>query len=128
MLPLSLVALVGEVPEPKMVECLQKSGADPNFKLSKVDLQTPWTVALTKLTPLYTLQSQFGSSAEYFRAEDKWKQTLRLMSSKVPDYMTVPESLLTPISRRLLQELRDEAKSKAQPSPSRSSWLRVWDW
>ena len=128
MLPLLLVALSGDVPEPKMVECLLNAGADPNFKLSEVGLQTPWTVALTKVTLLYTLQSQLGSSAEYFRAEDKWKQTLRLMSSKVPDYTTVPEPLLTSISRRLLQELRDEAESKVQPSPSGSSWLRVWDW
>ena len=128
MLPLLLVALSGDVPEPKMVECLLNSGADPNFKLSEVGLQTPWTVALTKVTLLYTLQSQLGNSAEYSQAEDKWKQTLRLMSSKVSDYMTVPEPLLTPISRRLLQELKDEAESKVQPLPSRSSWLRVWNW
>ena len=128
MLPLLLVALSGVVPEPKMVECLLNSGADPNFKLSEVDLKTPWIVALTRVTLLYTLQSQLGSSAEYSRAEDKWKQTLRLMFSKVSDHMTVPEPLLTPISRRLLQELRDEAEVKAQPSPSRSSWLRLWNW
>ena len=122
MLTLLLIALSGDVPEPKMVECLLNSGEDPNFKLLEVGLQTPWTVALTKVTILYTLQSQLGSSAEYSRAEDKWKQALRLMFSKVPDYMTVPEPLLTPISRRLLQELRDEAKS------SRSIWLRMWNW
>lgn len=126
MLLLLLVALSGDVPEPEMVECLLNSGADPNFKLSEIGLQTPWTVALTRVTILYTLQSHLGSSAEYSRAEGNWKLALRLMASKVPDYMTVPEPLLTPISRRLLQELR--AEIKAQSLSSRSSWLRVRDW
>ncbi len=54
MLPLLLFVLSVDVPEPKMVECLLNSGADPNFKMSEVGLQTPWTVALTKVTLVYT--------------------------------------------------------------------------
>lgn len=54
--PLLMDALSGDVLEPTMVECLLDLGADPNFKISKVDSQTPWIVALTKVSLLYTLQ------------------------------------------------------------------------
>ena len=73
-----------------MVECLLDFGADPNFAISKFDLQSPWIVALTKVTLLHTIQSKVGSFAEYFLAEDKWKQTLRLMFSRGADCTKVP--------------------------------------
>jgi hypothetical protein len=40
-LPLLLDALSGDVPEPKMVECLLDLSADPNLAISKFDLQSP---------------------------------------------------------------------------------------
>ena len=119
-LPLLLDALSGDLPEPKMVECLLDLGAVPNYIISKVDPQTPWIVALTKVTLLYTLQGQFGSSAKYFLAEDKWKQTLRLMFSRSADCTKVPDPLLTPISRKILQNLRMEVETNAQSLPSHS--------
>lgn len=125
--PLLLDALSGNVPEPKMVECLLDSGADPNFKISKVDSQTPWITALTKMTLLYTLQSGMASSVEYFEAEDKWKQTLRLMFSRGADCTKVPDSRLTPISRSILQEMRDEKKRREQSPPGWTSWLQAWN-
>ncbi len=122
MLPLLLVALSIYVPDPKMVECLLDLGADPNFKMSKVCLQTPWTIALTKVTLLYTIQSETRILASFW--EDQWKQTLRLMYSKGAGSMTVPNSLLTPISRKILQDLKDE---KAQSWGDWNSWLRAWN-
>lgn len=124
--PLLLDALSGNVPEPKMVECLLDLGADPNFKISKVDSQTPWITALTKMTLLYTIKTEIGSSAEYLVAEDKWKQTLRLMFSRGADGAKVPESLLTPISRSILRDMRDEKEKGAQSLPSWTSWLQAW--
>jgi hypothetical protein len=126
-LPLLLDALSGDVPETKMVECLLDLGADPNFAISKVDSQSPWIVALTKVTLLHTIQSKAGSSAEYFLAEDKWKQTLRLMFSRGADCTKVPESLLTPISRKILQDMRGEVETRAQSLLDLNSWLRAWN-
>ncbi len=127
MLPLLLVALSRDVPEPKTMECLLDLGADPSFKISKVGLQTPWTVALTKVSLLPTIQRTIGSPAEYLLAEDKWKQTLRLMYSKGAGSMRMPDSLLTPISRKILQDLEGEVGPKAEPFPDRNSWLRAWN-
>jgi len=110
-----------------MMECLLDLGADPNFTISKVHSQTPWIVALTKVTLLYTIQSRVGSSAEYFLAEDKWKQTLRLMFSRGADCTKVPESLLSPISRKILQDIRDETETPAQSPSGLNSWLRAWN-
>jgi hypothetical protein len=124
--PLLLDALAGDVPEPAMVECLLDLGADPNFKISKIDSRTPWIVALTKVTLLYTIQCRVGSSAEYFLAEDKWKQTLRLMFLRGAHCTKVPESLLSPISRKILQDMRNEAETKAQSSSGLNTWLRAW--
>ena len=125
--PLLLEALSGDVPEPKMVGCLLDLSADPNFKISNVDSQTPWIKALTKVTLLYTLKGRFGSSAEYLLAENKWKQTLRLMFSRGADCTKVPDSLLTPISRKILQDLRNEVEPKVQSLPSQNSWPSVWN-
>lgn len=124
--PLLLDALSGDVPEPKMVECLLDLGADPNFKISKVDSQTPWITALTKMTLLYTIKTKTSSSAEYLVAEDKWKQTLRLMFLRGADCAKVPESLLTPISRSILRDMRDEKEKGAQSLPGWTSWLQAW--
>jgi hypothetical protein len=125
--PLLLDALAGDVPEPTMVECLLDLGADPNFKISKVDSQTPWIVALTKMTLLYIRQSGVGGSAEYFLAEDKWKQTLRLMFSRGAHCTKMPESLLSSISRKILQDIRDETETKTQSSSGLNTWLRAWN-
>ena len=120
--PLLLDAICDGVPEPRMVECLMEMGADPNFKTSYFD--TPWIIALTKATSLYTLEHRFGKSKEYFEAETKWKETLRLMmSSRGGGSIQVPESRLTPITRKILQELEDEEKAKTQSLPNRKSWL-----
>ena len=54
--PLLYDALSRDVPEPGIVGGLLDLGADPNFRISKVDSQTPWILALTKVTMLYTLQ------------------------------------------------------------------------
>jgi hypothetical protein len=125
--PLLLDALSVDVPDPKMVECLLDLGADPNFKISKTDPQTPWIVALTKGTLLYTIQNKINNPTEYLVAEDKWKQTLRLMFSRGADRTKRPDSLLTPLSRKFLQELRDEVKSKEQSPAGLTSWLRAWN-
>lgn len=122
--PLLLGALFGDVPEPTMVECLLDLGADPNFKLPEVDSQTPWTRALTKVTLLYTIQGNLGNSAEYSEAEEKWKQTLRLMFLRGADRAIVPESLLTPISRKILRELRNEVETQVQSPSGWTSWFR----
>jgi hypothetical protein len=122
--PLLLDALSNDVPEPRMVECLLDLGADPNFKLSKVTSQTPWIVALTKMTLLYTI-NESSSSEEYAMAEDKWRKTLRLMSLKGAKSTDVPESLLTPLSRKILQDLRDEMQPKRRGLVA-NSWLRAW--
>ncbi|KAF2676622.1 hypothetical protein K458DRAFT_410325 [Lentithecium fluviatile CBS 122367] len=128
--PLLLDALSVQVPEPAIVECLLDLGADPNFKIPNLDSQTPWIIALTKVTSLYTLQSRTDDPAEYSRAESKWKQTLRLMFSRGADRAKVPASVLSPISRKILQDLRDEAERterNRQQQLGPSSWLRSWN-
>jgi hypothetical protein len=122
---LLLCALSLDVPEPAMVKCLLDLGADPNFKPTSSNLETPWTRALTKVTILYTIQMTVSDSAEYSIAEEKWKQTLRLMLSRA-DCTQVPESRLSPISRKMLKELRDEAGPKEQNKSGLTSWLRAW--
>jgi hypothetical protein len=121
--PLLLDALSIDVPDPAMVECLLDLGADPNFKVSKVESQTPWIVALTKVTLLYTIQNNVGGSAEYSLAEIRWKQTLRLLFSRGADCTKVSETLLSPISRRILQDLKDEEKTSKQNKSGLISWL-----
>ena len=125
--PLLLDALSGDVPEPEMVKCLLDLGADPNYKMSNVNSQTPWLVALTKVTLLYTLQNSLGDSTEYFVAENKWKQTLKLMFSRGADCTRVPNSLLSPISRKILQDVKNEVDSSAQGRSSLSNWFGAWN-
>ena len=124
--PLLMDALSLEVPNPEMVQCLLDVGADPNFKISKIKSQTPWIVALTKVTLLYTIQNEAGSSEEYLQAEQKWKETLKLMHSRGADCANIPESRLTPISRRILLEIKRETPpTNAQDS---NSWLGSSIW
>lgn len=129
---LLLVALSCDVPEPKMIECLLDLGADPNFRISDTGMQTPWTIALTKVSLLPTIQCIVESSADYPIAEDKWKQTLRVMLAKGAYYTKTPKSLLTPISKRLLQEVRREIDPDVRPTgdvedeAGFGSWLSPW--
>jgi hypothetical protein len=123
--PLLLDALSNDVPEPRMVECLLGMGADPNFKVSKVNSQTPWIVAVTKMTLLYTIK-EFNSSEEHAIAEDKWRKTLRLMSLRGATSTDVPESLLTPISRKILQDLRDEIQPNKRGLATLNNWFSAW--
>ena len=121
--PLLYDALSRDVPEPRMVECLLDIGADPNFRISKVDSQTPWILALTKVTMLYTLQHTMGSPEEYSAAEDRWKETLKLMYTAGGMYAKVPDSILSPISRKMLQDVIDEALVTGQSHSRSRSWL-----
>ena len=121
--PLLLDALFGDVPEPRMVECLLNLGADPNSRASKGDSQTPWIMALTKVTLLYTVY-ELDSSEEYITTEGKWRETLRLMFSRGADCTATLESRLTPLSREILEGLRSEAIAEPQSSARKNSWLR----
>ncbi|KAL1593178.1 hypothetical protein SLS60_010786 [Paraconiothyrium brasiliense] len=124
--PLLLDALSLDVPDPAMVECLLDLGADPNFKTSRVVSQTPWHVALTNVTSLYSIQDNHGTVVGYPEsslAEDRWKKTLSLMYSRGADCRKVPEPLLSPISRKILQDLMDEAKTGTQNKSGLMSWL-----
>ena len=124
--PLLLVCLYDNVPEPKMVECLLDLGADPTFRWPKSHGQTPWTLALTKVTTLYTLKNEIADPAEYLIAENKWRQTLRLLFSRGGSNEKVPEPLLSPLSRKLLQELKDEVGPEMQPFGDFGSWFSIW--
>lgn len=104
-----------------MIECLLDFGADPNFRVSKVDIQTPWVVALTKVTLLYTIQSSASGPADYQAAEDKWNQTLSLLFSRGGKNANVPEARLSPLSRKILHDLQSKDLSKA-----RTSWPKFW--
>ena len=122
--PLLYDALSREVPEPRMVECLLNIGADPDFRMSRVDSQTSWILASTKVTMLYTLQHTMSSPEEYSAAEDKWKETLRLMYARGGKCAEVPDSLFSPISRKILQDVMKEKVLVTGQSRSRSSsWL-----
>ena len=121
--PLLMDAISARVPEPEMVKCLLDLGADPNFRMSKVESQSPWIVALTKVTLLYTIQSEIESSEEYLLAEEKWKQTLKLMYSHGANCAKVPASRLSPISRQILQEITGGTQFKPQ---GEEGWLRSW--
>ena len=118
--PLLLDALSGDVPEPKMVECLLDLGADPNFKISKVDSQTPWIIALTKAA-LWCAKPSELQYKNISVGKDKWKQTLKLMFSRGASSTKKSESLLTPTGREILQALRDEVE---RSRPGWNSWLR----
>ncbi|KAK4949738.1 hypothetical protein LTR10_011580 [Elasticomyces elasticus] len=119
--PLLMDALSVEVPNPEMVRSLLEVDADPNFKVSDIDSQTPWVVALTKASLLYTIQNESKSSEEYLQAEAKWKETLKLMYSWGAHRADIPEARLTPISRRLLLEIKSETLPKKNPDSS--NWL-----
>lgn len=121
--PLLYDALSRDVPEPRMVECLLDIGADPNFRISKVDSQTPWILGLTKVTMLYTLQHTMDSPEEYSAVEDKWKETLKLMYTRGGMYAKVPDSLLSPISRKILQDVMNEVPMTEQSHSKSKSWL-----
>ncbi|KAJ8133511.1 hypothetical protein O1611_g101 [Lasiodiplodia mahajangana] len=123
--PLLLDALMNGPPDPKMVECLLDKGADPNFRLSKVNSQTPWMVALTRASLLYTLQHR-STPAEYVEAEQRWNETLRLMSLRGGAKTKVPENILTPISRKILQDLRDESKGIGRAETGWATSIGNW--
>ncbi|KAL9610545.1 MAG: hypothetical protein Q9167_004757 [Letrouitia subvulpina] len=119
-----LVAIHSYVPKPEMVECLLDLGADPNLKYSKRDSQTPWMLALTRVSTLYQIQIDYSDPEFYLEAENRWKQTLKLMFLRGGHLVKAPNSLLTPISRKLLEEIRDEVGPKDQPTIARfSAWL-----
>ena len=121
--PLLYDALSRDVPEPRMVEFLLDIGADPNYTISKVDIQTPWILALTKVTLLYTLQHTMNSPEQYSAAEDKWKETLKLLYTRGGMYAYVPDSIFSPISRKILQDIINEVPM-TEPSHSKpKSWL-----
>ena len=125
--PLLYDALSRDVPEPGMVECLLDLGADPNFRISKVDSQTPWILALTKVTMLYTLQHTMSTPEEYSAAEYKWKETLRLMYARGGMRGKLPDSLFSPISRKIIQDLINEMPVAVQShSISTSWWSTLW--
>jgi len=121
--PLLMDAISASVPEPEMVKCLLDLGADPNFRMSKVGSQSPWIVALTKVTLLYTIQSEIESSEEYLLAEEKWKQTLKLMYSHGANCAKIPASRLSSISRQVLQEITGGTQFKPQ---GEEGWLQSW--
>ena len=121
--PLLYDALSRDVPEPRMVECLLDIGADPNFTISKVDSQTPWILALTKVTILYTLQHTMDSPEEYSAAEDKWRETLKLTYTRGGMHAKVPDSLLSPISRKILQDVIKEVQMTEKNYAKSKSWL-----
>ena len=121
--PLLYDVLSRDVPEPQMVECLLDKGADPNFRISKVDSQTPWILALTKVTILYTLKHTMDNPEEYSAAEDKWMETLRLMYTRGGMYAKVPDSFFSPISRKILQDVVNEVPMTEKSRPRSRSWL-----
>ena len=119
--PLLRSAVSNEVPDPEMVKCLLDLGADPNFVVSKFDSQSPWVVALTKVTILYTIRAEAENFEEYLIAEEKWKQTLRLMYSHGASSTMIPASRLSPISRKIFQEVTGGVQFKPQ---GEEGWLR----
>ena len=100
--PLLYDALSRNVPEPGMVECLLDLGADPNFRISRVESRTPWILALTQVTMLYTLQHTMSTNEEYSAAEYKWKETLRLMHAPGGMRGWLPDSLFSPLRRKII--------------------------
>lgn len=126
--PLLYDALSRDVPEPRMVECLLGLGADPNFRISKVDSQTPWILALTKVTMLYTPQHTMSSPEEYsVAAEVKWKETLRLMYTRGGMCAKVPDSFFSPISRKMLHDIMNEVSVTDQTHFGSRGWFgNLW--
>ena len=121
--PLLVVALCCDVPNPAMVECLLDLGADPKLEISKQSSQTPWTMAVTRVSTLYVIQSECSGPEEYLVAENMWKRTLQLMFLRGGRLAKVPDSLLTSVSRKLLKEITDEAESKEEPAFGLRGWF-----
>lgn len=119
---LLLIALYCVEPNPTMVECLLDLGVEPNLKLSKSDSKTLWMFALTQVSTLYKIQNDL-TPERYLEVEDKWKQTLKLMFLRGGHLAKVPDPLLTPISRRLLKEIKDEVGPIDQPNMGLTAWL-----
>lgn len=105
--PLLLDALANNLPEPRMVECLLDIGADPNFKVSKVESQTPWIIALSRVSLLYTLK-EFDGDEKHAIAVEKWKKTLKLLYLAGGKMVKIPERRHTTLSRQILQEVEEE--------------------
>ena len=122
-LPLLTVALCCEKPKLEMVECLLDLGADPNMRVSKQNSQTPWTFAISRVSILYTIRAECSRFEEYWVAESRWKQTLKLMFLRGGHQVEVPDALLTSISRKLLGEILDEVGSRDRPTTGFGSWF-----
>ncbi|RMJ15118.1 hypothetical protein CDV36_005226 [Fusarium kuroshium] len=107
--PLLLDALSHDVPQSRMVECLLDAGADPNFKVSYVDSQTPWKVALTRVSLFYTLNELDGDEKHVIAVEE-WEKTLELLRMRGGGGKMVdtPEHRRTGLSGRILREVEEE--------------------
>ena len=115
--PLLIYAFSDDVPEPETVKCLLDIGADPNFKIPRGKSLTPWIVALSNVSRI----GKLSDPEESLLAEEKWKQSLRLMLMRGANSSEVPESQL---GQKLLRELKDELGITAQSRLRLTRWLR----
>ena len=113
--PLLLYAIFDNDPEPEMVKCLLDMGAYPNFRMSKYKSHTLWNVVLYIL-----MRPDHQGNVP---AEDKWKQSSKLMLMRGANGEMVPSSRH---GRKMLQELKDELGKMTHSWSRPTRWLRLW--
>ena len=127
--PLLSASVSHDIPQPELVKHLLDLGADPNYRVSKGDTNTPWMLALHNMTLLRRKREEFASPEDYLAAEEKWKMTLRLMCAKSPPQIKSTDSLLnviSPAARQTLDELRKEDEARGKVWVGQDSWAFYW--